>query len=65
MVSKKWQKDHPAVNFLDGVDWLKGFYSRLREEDLMKEDAKYLKELDEWHGEDSTDDETEPQTLTL
>ncbi|KAG1822043.1 uncharacterized protein BJ212DRAFT_1297292 [Suillus subaureus] len=51
--------------FLDGVDWLKGFYSWLREEDLMKEDGKYLKELEEQHGEDSMDDETEPQTLML
>jgi hypothetical protein len=65
MVSKRWQEDHTAVNFLDGVDWLKGFYSRLGEEDLMKEDGKYLKELEEWHGEDSADDETEPQTLVL
>lgn len=35
--------------------WLAGFYKNLKEDDLLKEDRDYLKELAEWHNdEDST-----------
>ncbi|KAG1747041.1 uncharacterized protein EDB91DRAFT_1079679 [Suillus paluster] len=49
MVSDWWMIDHPDMQVLDGVPWLKGFYTRLNEDDVLKEDWDYLMELDEWH----------------
>lgn len=55
MVAKKWCDDHPEMRLLDGASWLAGFYKNLKEDDLLKEDRDYLKELAEWHNdEDST-----------
>ncbi|KAI6043154.1 hypothetical protein EDC04DRAFT_2891156 [Pisolithus marmoratus] len=36
------------VVLLDGVHWLKGFYSQMNEGNIFKVDANYLKELDQW-----------------
>jgi hypothetical protein len=49
MVSEKWLKKKPDSVLLNGGEWLSGFYSRLKEDELLENDAKYLKELDEWH----------------
>lgn len=49
MVSDQWMIDHPDMPVLDGVPWLKGFYAKLNQDDVLKEDWDYLQELDEWH----------------
>ncbi|KAF8839058.1 hypothetical protein BDN67DRAFT_1012596, partial [Paxillus ammoniavirescens] len=51
MVDPRWTEEHPEVQLLDGADWLVGFYDRLdKAQDLLKEDAVYLKELIGWKG---------------
>ncbi|KAG2075893.1 hypothetical protein BDR04DRAFT_1210613 [Suillus decipiens] len=52
MVSEKWLKKNPGTVLLDGGEWLSGFYGQLKEGDIHKDDAKFLKELDEWHKKD-------------
>ena len=51
MVSGWWLQSHQDVKTLDGAAWLKGFYDRLKEDDLHLVDREYLKELAVWHKE--------------
>lgn len=62
MVSEKWLEKNPGIVLLDGGEWLSGFYGRLKEGDIHKDDARFLKELDEWHKKDesSSDEEDLP-----
>ncbi|KAG2066278.1 hypothetical protein BDR04DRAFT_1121307 [Suillus decipiens] len=70
MVAKKWHDDHLEMHFLDGALWLEGFYDHLKEDDLLKEDWDYLKELIKWHdgeggagsGHDADDSTSEIDT---
>lgn len=50
MVDEGWHQRHPEMKFveLEGVDWLTGFYSRVKKEELYDADVDYLKELDEY-----------------
>ncbi|KAI6034174.1 hypothetical protein BKA83DRAFT_4539007 [Pisolithus microcarpus] len=48
MVNQRWQDANPDIPLLDGVDWLRGFYSQVQEGDLFEADANYLRELDQW-----------------
>ncbi|KAI6145143.1 hypothetical protein BKA82DRAFT_20812 [Pisolithus tinctorius] len=48
MVDERWYKENVDTPVIEGIDWLKGFYSRLNEGDLFEADAIYLKELDEY-----------------
>ncbi|KAI6138408.1 hypothetical protein BKA82DRAFT_4366530 [Pisolithus tinctorius] len=48
MVDERWLDEHPGMVVHEGISWLKGFYSRVNQEELFKADATYLKELDEW-----------------
>ncbi|KAI6158006.1 hypothetical protein BKA82DRAFT_22008 [Pisolithus tinctorius] len=48
MVDETWRAKNPNVEVVEGVDWLKGFYSRLRQGEIFDADATYLKELKEW-----------------
>jgi hypothetical protein len=51
MVDPRWTEVQPEVQLLDGADWLVGFYDCLdKVQDLLKEDAVYLKELIGWRG---------------
>ncbi|KAG2052104.1 hypothetical protein BDR06DRAFT_973282 [Suillus hirtellus] len=52
LVKKKWRDDHLEMQLLDGALWLKGFYESLKEDDLLKEDRDYLKELIKWHDDE-------------
>ncbi|KAL4079715.1 hypothetical protein J3A83DRAFT_4368531 [Scleroderma citrinum] len=49
MVDLTWLKEHAQINILDGVEWLDRFYGRLRDFELLKEDAAYLEELHDLH----------------
>lgn len=62
MVSEKWLKKNPGIILLDGGEWLSGFYGRLKEGDIHKDDARFLEELNEWHEKDesSSDEEDLP-----
>ncbi|KAG1793226.1 hypothetical protein EV424DRAFT_1354276 [Suillus variegatus] len=62
MVSEKWLKKNPGTVLLDGGEWLCGFYGRLKEGDIHKDDARFLEELNEWHEKDesSSDEEDLP-----
>ncbi|KAG0700532.1 hypothetical protein DFH29DRAFT_807494 [Suillus ampliporus] len=62
MVSEKWLKKNPGIALLDGGEWLSGFYGRLKEGDIHKDDAKFLRKLNEWHTKDesSSDEEDLP-----
>lgn len=62
MVSDKWLKKNPGTVLLDGGEWLCGFYGRLKEGDIHKDDARFLEELNEWHEKDesSSDEEDLP-----
>ncbi|KAI6125316.1 hypothetical protein EDD17DRAFT_1881853 [Pisolithus thermaeus] len=48
IIDQRWQDTNPDVPLLDGVDWLRGFYSRIQEGDIFEADADYLRELDQW-----------------
>jgi len=50
MVDEGWHQKHPEMEFieLEGVDWLTGFYSRMKKEELYDADVDYLRELDEY-----------------
>ncbi|KIO00296.1 hypothetical protein M404DRAFT_29675 [Pisolithus tinctorius Marx 270] len=48
MVDERWYKENADMPVIEGIDWLKGFYSHLNEGDLFEADAIYLKELDEY-----------------
>lgn len=48
MVDEGWYKKNPEMVVVEGIDWLKGFYSRLNREDLFEADALYLQELDDY-----------------
>ncbi|KIK79090.1 hypothetical protein PAXRUDRAFT_162223 [Paxillus rubicundulus Ve08.2h10] len=51
MVDLRWTEEHPKVQLMDGADWLVGFYNCLdKAQDLLEEDAVYLKELIGWKG---------------
>ncbi|KIK79289.1 hypothetical protein PAXRUDRAFT_16405 [Paxillus rubicundulus Ve08.2h10] len=52
MVSKMWKEKYPEMKILEGGEWLEGFYCRLRDGEVLQEDASYLKELAEWHERD-------------
>ncbi|KAG1727972.1 uncharacterized protein EDB91DRAFT_1086271 [Suillus paluster] len=64
MVVKHWRQKHPEMKTLDGVPWLEGFWTALQQDDVIKEDYTYLKELEEWHlkqdngGDESGGDES-------
>ncbi|KIO11443.1 hypothetical protein M404DRAFT_20874 [Pisolithus tinctorius Marx 270] len=63
MVDERWLDEHPGMVVHEGISWLKGFYSRVNQEELFEADATYLKELDEWlktsNENGSSDDENE------
>ncbi|KIO12036.1 hypothetical protein M404DRAFT_19863 [Pisolithus tinctorius Marx 270] len=48
MVDETWHAKNLDMEVVEGVDWLKGFYSRLRQGEIFDTDATYLKELKEW-----------------
>ena len=48
MVNPTWLEEHPEMKVLDGMEWLDGFYGRLKDSELLKGDSAYLKELHEW-----------------
>ncbi|KIN93402.1 hypothetical protein M404DRAFT_171307 [Pisolithus tinctorius Marx 270] len=48
MVDETWHAKNPDMEVVEGVDWLKGFYSTLRQGEIFDADATYLKELKEW-----------------
>ena len=60
MVSEWWLQSHQDVKTLDGAAWLKGFYGRLKEEDLHETDRDYLAELVAWHKEKENVEEPVP-----
>ncbi|KIO14439.1 hypothetical protein M404DRAFT_17385 [Pisolithus tinctorius Marx 270] len=45
MINDAWLTAHPSQQVVDGMDWLKGFYSRAKEGELSDGDTKYLAEL--------------------
>ncbi|KAG1752357.1 uncharacterized protein EDB91DRAFT_1243136 [Suillus paluster] len=49
MVADSWKNSHPDMEMLEGVPWLRGFWASLTRDDVIKEDYKYLEELEEWH----------------
>ncbi|KAG1722928.1 uncharacterized protein EDB91DRAFT_1255843 [Suillus paluster] len=49
MVSAVWARDHADDKFLDGTEWLMGFYEKMAQGVLIKEDEEYLQELQRWH----------------
>ncbi|KAG2142987.1 hypothetical protein DEU56DRAFT_910924 [Suillus clintonianus] len=49
MVSAVWACDHTDDKFLDGTEWLTGFYEKTAQGALIKEDEEYLQELQRWH----------------
>lgn len=56
MVDPTWLEEHPGFNVLDGVKWLEGFYGRLKDSNLLKEDTAYLQELHAWHTQSQVND---------
>ena len=50
MVDEVWRQKHPEMEFIEltGIDWLAGFYSRVKKEELYDADVDYLRELDEY-----------------
>jgi hypothetical protein len=61
MVANQWKKTHPDMRMLQGVEWLKGFWSRTQKDNFIEEDWNYLVELEKWHKkwEDSDVSENE------
>lgn len=57
MVSAVWARDHADDTFLDGTEWLTGFYKNIGQGVLIKEDEEYLRELQKWHDEEMDADE--------
>ncbi|KAG1886421.1 uncharacterized protein F5891DRAFT_1200778 [Suillus fuscotomentosus] len=57
MVSAVWARDHADDTFLDGTEWLTGFYKNIGQGVLIKEDEEYLGELQKWHDEEMDADE--------
>jgi hypothetical protein len=53
MVNSSWLEKHPdcAPRLLPGADWLIGFFSHLKNEDLLAEDMKYIQEVVQWRAE--------------
>lgn len=49
MVARHWRQKHPEMKTLDGAPWLEGFWAALQQDEVIKEDYTYLKELEEWH----------------
>ncbi|KIO12222.1 hypothetical protein M404DRAFT_20055 [Pisolithus tinctorius Marx 270] len=45
MINDAWLTAHPSQQVVDGMDWLKGFYSHAKEGELSDGDTKYLAEL--------------------
>lgn len=58
MVSAVWARDHADDKFLDGTEWLTGFYENIGKGVLIKEDEDYLQELHKWHKNEIDRDET-------
>ncbi|KAG2740144.1 hypothetical protein P692DRAFT_20822782 [Suillus brevipes Sb2] len=64
MVAMHWRQKHPEMKMLDRVPWLEGFWTALQDNEVIKEDYTYLKELEEWHlkqdngGDESRGDES-------
>jgi hypothetical protein len=60
MIAGWWLEQNPAFDVLDdGGDWLKGFRSRLKEEELHELDWDHIKELTAWHEEQEQEWERE------
>ncbi|KAG2052953.1 hypothetical protein BDR06DRAFT_1009084 [Suillus hirtellus] len=57
MVSAVWAHDHTNDTFLDGTEWLMGFYKNIGQSVLIKEDEEYLGELQKWHDKEMDADE--------
>ncbi|KAG2351505.1 hypothetical protein BDR07DRAFT_1501183 [Suillus spraguei] len=61
MIAKSWMEKYPDTVFLEGGEWLDGFYEKHKDEheDFYKQDLVFLQELNEWHeqGDLSSEDE--------
>lgn len=63
MVDEGWYKKNPEMVLVEGIDWLKGFYSRLGRKDLFEADTLYLQELDEYLKIGTSDQSSDEENL--
>ena len=62
MMAGWWLEQNPEFEGLnDGGEWLVGFYSHLREDELHELDWAHIKELTAWHEEQAQETEREKQ----
>jgi len=66
MMVNWWLQEHPDFETLDkGEAWLKGFSSRLEENDLHKLDREHINELVAWHkGKEEGTEVVEPTSTS-
>lgn len=56
MIAGWWLEQNPEFDgFDDGAEWLLGFRSRLKDEELDGLDLEHIKELTAWHDEQETE----------